>query len=200
MGYRSEKAPKSADEEALAEDDESKSPPHQDSEDSSSSSSSDSENVGRSQAFRRMPRFSNRVGALRGGTTADGEDEDDEPAFLPFTANQDPSATLRNLPGVEDQANAGPAKPSHIPKGHQRAESSASSTSSAAATGAPNQRTPGALSPRHRAELAKLSPRLQRGGSDGAPSMGSSFSDLDGALNSSTTSLRSGYDRILPNR
>ncbi|KAM3421140.1 hypothetical protein BST61_g1553 [Cercospora zeina] len=35
------------------------------------------------------------------------------------------------------------------------------------------------LSPRHRAQLASLSPRRRRDGSEGSPSMGSSFSDLD---------------------
>jgi hypothetical protein len=44
---------------------------------------------------------------------------------------------------------------------------------------------PGPLSPRHRAELAKLNdrrmgPRSKTGGSEGTPSMGSSFSDIDG--------------------
>ena len=40
------------------------------------------------------------------------------------------------------------------------------------------------LSPRRRAELARLSPRARREGSDGTPSMGSSFSDLDGECQS----------------
>jgi hypothetical protein len=49
-------------------------------------------------------------------------------------------------------------------------------------TGGPG---PGPLSPRHRAELAKLNdrragPRSRTGGSEGTPSMGSSFSDIDG--------------------
>ncbi|KAJ9622651.1 uroporphyrin-III C-methyltransferase [Taxawa tesnikishii (nom. ined.)] len=38
-----------------------------------------------------------------------------------------------------------------------------------------------ALSPKRRAELAKLSPRTKKEGSEGTPSMGSSFSDLDDA-------------------
>lgn len=46
-------------------------------------------------------------------------------------------------------------------------------------SGAPRSAHP--LSPRHRAQLASLSPRRQRDGSDGTPSMGSSFSDLDDA-------------------
>jgi hypothetical protein len=49
------------------------------------------------------------------------------------------------------------------------------------------QRTPGPLSPRRTAELAGRSPGNQskgysREGSDGTPSMGSSYSDLDGKL------------------
>jgi hypothetical protein len=75
-------------------------------------------------------------------------------------------------------------------------ESSASSNSSAAPPSSASGATPAeretaaayrqrlnALSPRHRAELARLSPRGSRAkgdGSDGTPSMGSSFSDLDG--------------------
>lgn len=39
---------------------------------------------------------------------------------------------------------------------------------------------PGALSPKHRAELGRLSGRTSKEGSEGTPSMGSSFSDLDG--------------------
>ncbi|KAI9689225.1 MAG: hypothetical protein M1822_000963 [Bathelium mastoideum] len=209
-GQKPENVQRPSGEDALAEDDESKSPPPQSSEDSSSgSSSSDSEDLGgQSRAFRRMPRFSSRVGASRGDAAGDDEDdEDDEPAFLPLTnvnpaPAQDPSATLRNPLEASEAVPIGPPKASSSRQRRQRAESSASSASSAAAAGPHNPRPPGPLSPRHRAELAKLSPRQPRGGtgSDGTPSMGSSFSDLDGALNSSTTSLRSGYDRILPNR
>jgi hypothetical protein len=39
--------------------------------------------------------------------------------------------------------------------------------------------TKGPLSPQHRAQLASLSPRSRAQGSEGSPSMGSSFSDLD---------------------
>ena len=195
------------------EENDAKSPQPQSSDGSSSESSSESEGVGgQSQAFRRMPKFSNRIGTLTGDAAGDGDDEeDDEPAFLPFSnatapTNQDPSATLRNPSDVGEQVSNRQQNPSSLGtqsqahQHHQRTESSASSGSSAAAVGTHHQRPPGPLSPRHRAELAKLSPRLQKGSSDGTPSMGSSFSDLDGALNSSTTSLRSGYDRILSNR
>ncbi|KAL9073534.1 MAG: hypothetical protein Q9157_004718 [Trypethelium eluteriae] len=210
-----EQAQKIADDEALVEDGENKSRLPQSSDDSSSESSSESEHLGgRSQMFRRMPRFSKRLGAQKGDAAGDDDDEvDDEPAFLPLnnegtSANQDPSATLRNPPDagerimVRQQQKPSTHRTHSQPQQHhhQRAESLGSSESSTAAGGPQSQRAPGPLSPRHRAELAKLSPRLQRGASDGTPSMGSSFSDLDGALNSSTTSLRSGYDRILPNR
>ena len=197
----------------LAEDDEVKSPSPESSGDGSSESSSGSESPGgRSQAFRRMPRFSNRTGALRGDAAGDaGEDDDEQPAFLPLTDTddmntQDSSATLRKPPDAGEQVSARQQKPSPLrtqsqpQQNHERVESLGSSESSTAAVGAHAQRPPGPLSPRHRAELAKLSPRQQRGGSDGTPSMGSSFSDLDGALNSSTASLRAGYDRVLSNR
>jgi hypothetical protein len=54
-----------------------------------------------------------------------------------------------------------------------------------AAAAGPSGGRLGALSPRHRAELKRLSPRGPGAGgaaegSEGTPSMGSSFSDLDG--------------------
>ncbi|KAF2229049.1 hypothetical protein EV356DRAFT_496582 [Viridothelium virens] len=189
-----EQAQKIADDEALVEDGENKSRLPQSSDDSSSESSSESEHLGgRSQMFRRMPRFSKRLGAQKGDAAGDDDDEvDDEPAFLPLnnegtSANQDPSATLRNPPDagerimVRQQQKPSTHRTHSQPQQHhhQRAESLGSSESSTAAGGPQSQRAPGPLSPRHRAELAKLSPRLQRGASDGTPSMGSSFSDLD---------------------
>jgi hypothetical protein len=65
--------------------------------------------------------------------------------------------------------------------------SATSSASDAPQQQRPSAMSPHALSPRHRAELARLNPRRsasgaggKREGSDGTPSMGSSFSDLDG--------------------
>ena len=105
--------------------------------------------------------------------------------------------------GQQGPSSRVPAATTGTPKGKGRAplprmESSASSNSSAAppssasatpaggageAGQAPHRRVD-ALSPRHRAELARLSPRRSASGqgSDGTPSMGSSFSDLDGEL------------------
>jgi len=67
----------------------------------------------------------------------------------------------------------------------QVSQTSDSSASSAAprrrvdVTGG-NGKKPGPLSPRRTAELAGRSPGKGREGSEGSPSMGSSFSDLDG--------------------
>ncbi|GAB7351862.1 hypothetical protein MBLNU459_g2416t1 [Dothideomycetes sp. NU459] len=168
------------------------SPPPAEASDSSSSDETSSQSMARSQAFRRPQHFS-RVGA---GSLDSDEDDDEQSSggFLPFAAapkadkKEDPAATLRS-----------PQPKRTVPSAAQVfSESSASSTSSAAA--GPSQssgaarpaRGPGktqqtqkspatALSPRRRAELSKLSPRMKRDGSDGTPSMGSSFSDLDDA-------------------
>ncbi|TKA70082.1 hypothetical protein B0A49_06084 [Cryomyces minteri] len=120
------------------------------------------------------------------GILSDGDDDDDAPSFLPF-ANlpkqtvQDSSATLRTDSKASDKQSAHRPHPSKAPpvRNPQQVESSASSASSNPQ--GQRQRPPGALSPHHRAELAKLSPRHRKEGSDGTPSMGSSFSDLDDA-------------------
>lgn len=99
---------------------------------------------------------------------------------MPFSAdaNHDPSATLRGEP-------VGIAKRTH---GYKKTDISQTSDSSASST-APSTKPvaslrrhgPGPLSPRRTAELAGRSPRGKgREGSEGSPSMGSSFSDLDG--------------------
>lgn len=116
------------------------------------------------------------------GLSEDADDDEDEPAFMPFAADthHDPSATLRGDPG-------GIAKRTHGYKKteiSQTSDSSASSTAPSAKPGAKKQAGPGPLSPRRTAELAGRSPRKGKGigreGSEGSPSMGSSFSDLDG--------------------
>ncbi|PGH12643.1 hypothetical protein AJ79_04141 [Helicocarpus griseus UAMH5409] len=157
---------------------------------SSSSSSSDSEEeepTRRGPPFKRFGEFS-----IHKGPDSLDEDEDDSPAFLPLDAHRrssteqmghDPSATLRQEP---EQARAAE---NIVPLNKISAtESSASSASSGLAGGhAANERTrpvrhPTTFSPRRTAELARLSPRRRgREGSEGTPSMGSSFSDLDDA-------------------
>lgn len=158
------------------------SPPPADPSESDLSSDEDvpSQSMARSQAFRRP---THRRGAKKGGgllsydEADDDDDEDNESSggFLPFAAvnaskNEDIAATLRSPPPKRTTATQ---RPTII-------ESSTSSGSSAAAPTRQHQMDPAsALSPRQR---AVLSPRSK--GSEGAPSMGSSFSDLDGMFGS----------------
>ncbi|KAM7221058.1 autophagy-related protein 29 [Rhypophila decipiens] len=159
----------------------------------SSSSSSTSSSAVESRIIRRPPRFQTNDG---GDDLAD--DEDAEPAFLPFkpkdststsaSSGHDLGATLRGdardgfgrrLPKTSGR--------SHRDKILHHSQTSDSSTSSAAMVRRPtgDGKMPGPLSPRRTAELAGRSPSGNKGksreGSDGTPSMGSSFSDLDDA-------------------
>jgi len=110
-------------------------------------------------------------------------DSDDEPAFMPVL-HQDPSATLRgdprNIARKTGHANANKRQVDLS----QTSDSSASSTPASAAprrdVHVRGDRPVGPLSPRRTAELAGTG-RGSGKGSDGTPSMGSSFSDLDDA-------------------
>ncbi|KLJ13780.1 hypothetical protein EMPG_11279 [Blastomyces silverae] len=164
---------------------------------SSSSASSDSEEeetTRRGPPFKRFGRFS----VHRGSNSID-EDEEDSPAFLPLSAHNrsstqqmghGTSATLRQEPEAASHPHAASTEATAPLTRISAPESSASSGSSGPASGtAAHERTqpsrhPTALSPRRAAELARLGPRRRaagREGSDGTPSMGSSFSDLDDA-------------------
>jgi hypothetical protein len=180
------------------------SPPASDTTSSSSSSDSDEAPVRQSQLFRRPPPFQrHRKTALSNVDDTGEESSEGSPTFLPFavkadggTQREDPSATLKDTTPPRIRGHQGAAGMQNTRgttstprgKGKQpagRLESSASSASSAAppsGTETAHHRRIDALSPRHRAELARLSPRRQgtKDGSDGTPSMGSSFSDLDG--------------------
>ncbi|KAL8413533.1 hypothetical protein RB594_004971 [Gaeumannomyces avenae] len=189
---------------------------------SSSGSSSRSSSPAQSRIIRRPPRFTatsgNTGGAGVGGgvaakpvdglATADGavspdEDDDDaEPAFLPFSGGQysDPSATLRGDPRdmVAARRGGGAPLPPSTPKARriaslgqsQTSDSSASSTALVNRSPAQEARNVAPLSPRRTAELSGRAAARAKGkghglsnhGSDGGtPSMGSSFSDLDDA-------------------
>lgn len=157
---------------------------------SSSSSSSSSSSPVESRIMRRPPRFQAQDGL---GSFAD-EDEA-EPAFLPFQPQasgasssgqntQDLGATLRG-----DQRDFAPrlAKGRGKEKAHQSQTSDSSTSSTAMVSRRPtdDRKPPGPLSPRRAAELSGRSAGAKgkgysRDGSDGTPSMGSSFSDLDG--------------------
>jgi hypothetical protein len=178
---------------------------------SSSSSSSDSEseqpNTRPHQPFKRAGRFSSTrttsrpiesSGSLRND---DGDEDDETPAFLPYsrpkqadtTLFTDPSATLRMAPGrpsVQRRHPTSPAIQNTTPHSSTSSGSSAAIPQTAPTSQNETTRiatrptTTGPLSPHRQAELSKLSPRRRaaagREGSDGTPSMGSSFSDLDG--------------------
>ncbi|KAJ5885080.1 hypothetical protein N7495_009590 [Penicillium taxi] len=159
----------------------------------SSSEESDSEEETSPQG----PKY-HRFGAFsthRIGLRDDEDDEDDTPAFLPMPRETDHStrdrptqglsATLR-LDAERAAARRRKAERSGI-RNTAASESSTSSISSGAQVSAPRsegQQTgniSGTLSPRH-SSVSRLSPRKSgHETSDGTPSMGSSFSDLDDA-------------------
>lgn len=161
-------------------------------ESSSSDSFSDSEPA-QSRLIRRPPRFPSH----KLGPSEDGDDEDFAPAFLPFSTpasssvtKHDQSATLREDPQQISRRNTATKSTETTQQSHT-SDSSASSTAPAAKIEQKRpgqmQRPTGPLSPRRTAELAGRSPvgrgkSLGREGSDGTPSMGSSFSDLDGMI------------------
>ena len=173
-------------------------------EDSSEDRSSSDSSAGalRSQKLKRSPAMvsSKARSNLFGDDVdaADDDEDDDAPAFLPFSVPESASkeagtrAASRPRPlqteGRRQRRSAAQSSdPSQAASFSPTAHSSASSGSSHAVArpeGAPGQRA-GPLSPRRAAELAAQSPRRRatvEGGSDGTPSMGSSFSDLDGTV------------------
>lgn len=157
--------------------------------DESSSSSSDSDDkalLSRSKAYTRRPRYSASKAPL--GPLSDAEEEsEDSPPFLPFSdaksaqkaisSTGDPSATLRvthrtQIPHQQSQTPPNGQRQLNPPQTVHSSSSSAQSQPVSRESQGP--RVPlSSLSPRQR--------RLVKEGSDGTPSMGSSFSDLDDA-------------------
>ena len=156
--------------------------------DSSAASSSESEAVHpmhRSRTFARRPRYSSSKAPLNPLSDAD-EDDEDSPPFLPFSdARQatppppaDPGATVRISPKrpTSQLHVPGPStklKIAHLPQTAHSSSSSAQSQPQSQSQTRPPQNPLSSLSPRQR--------RMAKEGSDGTPSMGSSFSDLDDA-------------------
>lgn len=160
-------------------------------ETSSAESSSSESSPAQSRIIRRPPRFQSNDGP----SFADDEEED-EPAFLPYrkqadasssAGNNDLTATLKGSPATADLSNRRLPKSHHHHRIHQ-SQTSDSSTGSATpavkGSSADKGRPSGPLSPRRTMELAGRSPSGKGKGysrdSDETPSMGSSFSDLDG--------------------
>lgn len=155
---------------------------------SDSSSSSDSEAqhpMVRSRAFARRPKYSTAKAPPSVLSDAD-EEEEDSPPFLPFSNTRpktpplagDPGATVKISPKTPSSQRP-TVGPSHKDKLHPKATRQPVHSSSSSAQSQPqSQRHPS------QTRLATLSPKQRRAakeGSDGTPSMGSSFSDLDDA-------------------
>lgn len=138
------------------------------------------------------------IGAESDGDAEDDDEESSGEGYLPFATaasskavqRDDPAATLRGSPKRQNstpytQSSGSKSKSTRAPP-PESSESSASSAqptqTSSSATNQPTTETKrtqrGPLSPKQRAQLAQLSPRY-KSGSEGSPSMGSSFSDLD---------------------
>ena len=157
---------------------------------STSSSSSSSDSPVQSRIIRRPPRFFPAE-----GTGMDDDEDEAQPAFLPYrpkpesatnstSSGPDMGATLRGE--GRDFGRRHPRGNTSKDLGHQSQTSDSSTSSAAMVPRNPSGGKPtGPLSPRRTAELAGRSPvgkgkAASREGSDGTPSMGSSFSDLDG--------------------
>ncbi|KAK7418616.1 Autophagy protein 29 [Neonectria punicea] len=156
-------------------------------EDSSTATSDDESSPAQSRIIRRPPRFQQNDAAP---PYEDDDDDESEPAFQPYKASDQPSAGDLGSTLKGDGRNSSKKLPKSLGKAAiHKSQTSDSSASSAAMVQRPGksreQRQPGPLSPR-RAEVAGQSPGSKsrgysREGSDGTPSMGSSFSDLDDA-------------------
>lgn len=169
---------------------------------SSSESESDEEeelDSRRNPRFKRFGKFSMHRPGLRDD---EEDDEDDSPAFLPYSrdvehrprehSGQDLSATLRLNTGSPDVYRRRSAEHPQTPRNPMTAESSMSSASSGVVPvshqPSDSSRQASQVASPRRGELA--SPRRSREASDGTPSMGSSFSDLDGKTDLVTPSMQ----------
>lgn len=152
---------------------------------SSSSSSDDESSPAQSRIIRRPPRFQQQD---QSKAYPDDDDDESEPAFQPYRASADQSA-------AQDLASTLRGDSRHAAKKSSRKENINQSQTSDSSIGSGaklqrqgksrEQRPQGPLSPRRTAELSGKSPSgksrgYSREGSEGTPSMGSSFSDLDG--------------------
>ncbi|KAK2590397.1 hypothetical protein QQS21_011919 [Conoideocrella luteorostrata] len=160
-------------------------------ESSSSSDESGESSPAQSRIIRRPPRFQQQE---TGSAYQDDGDDESEPAFQPFQAasdqtGQDMASTLK---GDERTGRRRSHKSSAVDVAHQSQTSDDSWTGSPVAVRKNKSRNPGIpgpLSPTRTTEPAGRSPSgkgkaISREGSEGTPSMGSSYSDLDGMLSS----------------
>ncbi|KAG6033307.1 hypothetical protein E4U41_006941 [Claviceps citrina] len=148
-------------------------------ESSSNECSDDESSPAQSRIIRRPPRFQQQDAAEN--YQDDGDDES-EPAFQPYQKGQDMASTVK---GDEGASWRRARKSLMRDENHQQSHTSDdSSTGSPAGQQQQQQQSrepkaPGLLSPRQNAESTGRSASQE--GSEGTPSMGSSFSDLDDA-------------------
>ena len=157
------------------------------------SESDEDASVGRSKPFNRS-RFGPKPAADALSWDGDAEDDEEEESSggsLPFatsakSTSEDPSSTLHNSPkrpvATPQPAPETRSKSKELQSLHNEPSKPSSRPTTANVTtneisNANNRSEP--LSPQQRAQLEKLSPKYQKSSSDGSPSMGSSFSDLD---------------------
>lgn len=155
--------------------------------------------VFRRQLQQRRGRFNKAARHTEDEDDEDAEEDDDAPAFLPFSETgsagleqQDLGATVRtaddgskassNAIAAASLDNKGKQKEADTASSNMSTASSATSSAGPLATGELLQgrraAAAAAASPRHRTELAGRAGN-KREGSEGTPSMGSSFSDLE---------------------
>ncbi|KAI1420824.1 hypothetical protein F5Y12DRAFT_787946 [Xylaria sp. FL1777] len=175
------------------QDDQETDPNSPGSPESSSASSSSSSSPAQSRIIRRPPRFQGNEGPSFGGDDGDDDDDDAEPAFPPYrpqatgttSGQHDLGATLRgDNRDLGNRSVKGSARDrSH--HSHHSQTSDSSTSSILVSRGAHEKRPSGPLSPRRAIEMVGRSPggkaKAYSRDSDGTPSMGSSFSDLDDA-------------------
>ncbi|KAI0522217.1 hypothetical protein F5B22DRAFT_593336 [Xylaria bambusicola] len=154
---------------------------------SSSATSSSSSSPAQSRIIRRPPRCQGNEGPSFAG---DDDDEDEDPAFLPYrpqnsgatSGQSDLGATLRGDTRDSGKRTVKGSGRDHI---HHSQTSDSSASSAPVSRSTHGRRINGPLSPRRTLELAGRSPggkaKTYSRDSDGTPSMGSSFSDLDDA-------------------
>lgn len=157
---------------------------------SSATSSDDESSPAQSRIIRRPPRFQQQQEAY---TAYQGDDDDEsEPAFQPYRPNsnqtsaQDLSSTLRGDGRNTHKRGKQTASKDPIHYSHTSDSSAGSPAIIRRPSKSRDNRGTGPLSPRRTTEVrspgGKSTKSGSRDGSDGTPSMGSSFSDLDGKL------------------
>lgn len=150
----------------------------------SSSSSSEADapaHMSKSRAYLRRSRYSSSRTIQRPTSDADEDqaDQADSPPFLPFSGAKVCSPALR--PDPSSTAHLNPRRPLPQP-GSSKADTIASPATICSSTSSMQSQVQSPNARPVQNPLSSLSPRqrrITREGSEGSPSMGSSFSDLD---------------------